>query len=151
MERKSAIHALQAQVKKQLETAQNAFKASRSTVTSDESKQEGKYDTRGLEESYLAHGLSQKINDFEEIEVFLESCLMAEPSTEVVLGSLVQGRLNNESVAYLLAPKGGGLEALVSEVEVTVVTPESPLGSQLLTLKAGQTTSTPAVYITSVS
>jgi len=150
MKRIQAIEAFARVVERQLETARKAFEASHSNITSAESKQEGKYDTRGLEESYLANGLAQKLSDVEEVVAFLETASLQEAGDVVHVGSLVKGRQNNELVYYFVAPTGGGIEANVSGDEVVMVTPESPLGSQLLDKKAGESTVAPQLYIQEV-
>lgn len=150
MERKDAILALTSSVKEQLTTAKKAYDASHANVTSAESKQEGKYDTRGLEESYLANGLAMKIADLEAILNFLDGALSAQFSETVVLGSLIMGRQNNEAVTYLLATKGGGIEATALGKDIMIITPESPIGEQLLGKKAGESSIAPALYIQEV-
>jgi len=150
MERQDAIHALTDSVKNQLSTAQNAYQASHASVTSAENKQEGKYDTRGLEESYLANGLAVKVTDLEAILTFLDGAISTPTSEIIVLGSLILGRQNNEAVVYFLAPKGGGIDATVKGKEVMIITAESPIGNQLLGKKAGESTTAPPFYVQEV-
>ncbi len=52
--------------------------------------------------------------------------------SSVQVGSLVQCEINNFTDWYFLAPVGGGITVTADGNEVTVLTANSPLGSQLL-------------------
>ena len=53
-------------------------------------------------------------------------------------GALVQLQSGRETSYYFLGPRAGGTEVLHQKNEILVITPESPLGSQLLGRKQGE-------------
>lgn len=134
------------------ELAQHSSKNARAGGNDSESKAEGKYDTRSTEENYLADGLAkqalaslQAAKDFKKLSSSLQ-----EPKSPIDLGALVQMEFQDGTFWFLLGPSAGGLEVLCNGVSVTVITPESPLGSRILGLKAGERISAPAAKITAV-
>ncbi len=58
----------------------------------------------------------------------------AEP---VDVGAFVELELDGEKVAYFIGPRAGGTEVTHDKQEVLVITPESPLGQQLMGKKQG--------------
>ncbi len=118
-------------------------------VTDAENKAENKYDTRGLEASYLAAGQG------EQVEALREAVLMFQPTAfpvfaegeEVAAGALVEGDIAGERLFYLLAPRAGGITCEFEGCEVTVLTPEAPLRQKLLGLKAGDTITQPPMKV----
>jgi len=138
MTRDLAIKALHKELQDKWETAKRAFESSHAGATSEQSKQEGKYDTRGLEESYLAHGLSQSVIEFEKAIADLESLEKQKPTENIGVGSLVCGVRDGEEVSFFLSYSGGGVEAGVDGQEVTIITPESPQAKQLTGKVSGE-------------
>jgi len=127
------------------------FKAARTAhaeATDPQSKAENKYDTRGLEASYLARGQSRQAAETEDAIVQLQAMPLRDflPDDAIDLGAIVTlepaakargpGRKAVAAV-YFVAPKGGGTEVEMDGTEVTVITPQSPLGSQLLGKRRG--------------
>jgi len=132
MTKSDAVAALREVLTQKWGDAKRAFDSSRAGATSEQSKSEGKYDTRGLEESYLAHGLSKAVIEYEKALSDLESCANLPPTQVVSIGSLVRCSRDNEYVSFLLSYSGGGAESEVDGEEVTIITPESPLAKMLL-------------------
>jgi transcription elongation GreA/GreB family factor len=54
------------------------------------------------------------------------------------VGAFVELELNSEKTAYFIGPRAGGTEVLHDQREVLVITPQSPLGEQLLGRKQGE-------------
>jgi transcription elongation GreA/GreB family factor len=122
------IKALQSE----LETYIRAAKASHQEATAEENRAENKYDTRGLEASYLAAAQANKVAELEgAIEVFedLKTKSFNDPSIDV--GALVELDQDGDKSFYFIGPFAGGTEITVGAREVLVITPQSPLGSQL--------------------
>ena len=101
-------------------------------ATDSENKAENKYDTRGLEASYLARGHALKLDELEGSIAQLKTFNLPKPSDGVQVGSLVSVRSNNYEFAYFLLPAGGGVELVVEGLEITVVTLSSPIGAQVV-------------------
>jgi len=122
----------------ELELLTTAALATHAEATDEENKAEDKYDTRGLEASYLAHGQSKAAEEtalalaqFQTLT--LRDFAAGEP---IGLGALVAldgpGR-------YFIGPRAGGTEIKLNGATILVITPQSPLGRQLLGRRQGDT------------
>lgn len=128
------LHQLRAELVLFTATAQ----ATHAEATHEENKAEDKYDTRGLEASYLAMG---QLKQAEETRLAVQTfeALPARafgPDDTISLGALVvlEGQGRN---CYLIGPRAGGTEVKVNGQMVLVITPQSPLGRQLMGRKQG--------------
>ncbi len=130
------IETLQAE----LETYTRVAKASHTEATAEENRAENKYDTRGLEASYLAAGQANKVVELEESIAAFEGLMDKKFSTNdgIDVGALIEISQNTERAFFFIGPSAGGTEIQIGKTEVLVITPQSPLGSQLL--KATQDT-----------
>ena len=124
----------------ELEIYFRAAQFSRAEATHESSKAESKYDTRGLEASYLARGQSKQaaeleaaIAEFEKLPA--KKFTAAEP---IGLGALVELENNGEHLFYFIGPRAGGTKILHDQKEILVITPQSPLGEQLMGKKSGE-------------
>jgi hypothetical protein len=104
----------------------------RDEATSDQTRAEGKYDTRATEASYLVAGQGQRLMELTRIEAILETA-DAGPGYPHLYE--VEGR--NGVSWYLLLAEGGGQRAWADGAEVVVVTPQSPLGQALAGAEPG--------------
>lgn len=116
-----------------------AARASHLEATDPQSRAEHKYDTRGLEAAYLAGGQARKVAELEEtIEQFQKLKLLEfGPQTPIDLSALVELEMRGAVNWFFVAPKSGGLEVMHDKKEITVITPQSPLGEQLMEKKQG--------------
>ena len=118
-----------------LDVAQRAAQTAYETATHEENIAENKYDTLGLEASYLAAGQAKRV---EEIKQSLALCqnLNLRPYDEqrgIEVGALLGLEDDDGRQQWLfLAPDAAGLKADVVGQPVTVITPRSPLGKGLL-------------------
>lgn len=114
-----------------LETHQNS--------TDSQSKQEGKYDTRGLEASYLAEAQAAKVTTLEEqIGVIERLELELDDDSPVAPGAMCIVSTDDEEFGYIMLPAGGGLQRDYQGMEFTVITPDSPIGESVLGNEAGE-------------
>lgn len=134
------VRAIIEKLRKDLAVYHKAAGAARAEATHEQSKAEHKYDTRGLEASYLARGQSRQAAEIEQAIDWFEKLAIRdlEPGQPIETGALVELRNGQEAAAYFLAARAGGTEVFVERREVLVITPESPLGAQLLGRKAGE-------------
>ncbi len=130
------IAALSAELASYTHSARIAFAA----ATDEQSKAENKYDTRALEASYLARGQSLQAAEIQQAIAQFE----AMPGREFRVGSPVDvGALvalegkGGGTTHYFIGPRGGGTEVNCEGCEILVITPQSPMGSQLMGLKSG--------------
>lgn len=117
-----------------------AAQNSRDEATHEQSKADNKYDTRGLEASYLARGQSRQAAELEaSIAEFqkLEARTFA-AGEGIEIGALVELETDGETTFYFIGPRAGGTEVVQDKKEVLVITPQSPLGSQLIGKKQGE-------------
>ena len=116
-----------------------AAQFSRAEATHESNKAENKYDTRGLEASYLARGQSKQAAELEAAIVEFEKLCVRKfnPGDAIAVGALVELEVTGEHLFYFLGPRAGGTEVLHDRKEILVITPQSPLGEQLMGKKAG--------------
>ncbi len=130
------IFALQAD----LSTLQQAVKVAHESATHEENIAENKYDTLGLEASYLAYGQTKRA---QEIEVALRSyeALSIErlhPHETVGLSSWVELEDQDQQRRNVwLGNKGGGVKFQVDGADCIIITPHAPLGAALMGRKVG--------------
>ncbi|MDI1247274.1 MAG: GreA/GreB family elongation factor [Lacunisphaera sp.] len=125
-----------------LEQLTAAALATHAEATDEENKAEDKYDTRGLEASYLAHGQSKAAEEAAQAVAQFESLPVRDfaPGEPISLGALVT--LEGAGLShYFIGPRAGGTEIQADGQEVMVITPQSPLGRQLVGRKQGDTLS----------
>ena len=139
MNKRALIKKIIARLTDELEVYVRAARASRAEATHEQSKPENKYDTRGLEASYLARGQSKQAAEIQDAIAAFEKLDARKfgPGEPVDVGAFVELELNGEKTAYFLGPRAGGTEVLHDKREVLVITPQSPLGEQLLGRKQG--------------
>jgi len=138
--KRAIIRKIIARLTDELEIYFRAAKFSRAEATHESSKAENKYDTRGLEASYLARGQSKQAAEIEAAIAEFEKLPVKKFSADdaIGLGALVELENGGENLFYFLGPRAGGTEILHEKKEILVITPQSPLGEQLLGKKAGE-------------
>ncbi len=119
------------------------FKAARAAhfeATHEQSKAENKYDTRGLEASYLARGQSKQAAELEQALHQFQALTLRDfgPETPVDIGALVELGVGKEHSWYFIGPRAGGTEVTHAGNEITVITPQSPIGQLLVGRKQGE-------------
>lgn len=118
-----------------LDVLQRAAQTAYEAATHEENVAENKYDTLGLEASYLATGQARRV---EEIRQALKNCqaMTLAPynaAQGIQVGALVNLEAENGSAQWLfLAPDAAGLKLSHDGHSITVITPRSPLGAALL-------------------
>ncbi len=117
-----------------------AARASHAEATHESSKAENKYDTRGLEAAYLAGGQARQAKEIlDSIKIYeslaLKDFARGEP---IELTALVELDSGGTRSWYFIGPRNGGLEIEFQGHEVTVITPQSPLGENLMGKTAGE-------------
>ncbi|MBA3850131.1 MAG: transcription elongation factor GreAB [Opitutus sp.] len=123
----------------EVEMMTQAALATHAEATDDENKAEDKYDTRGLEASYLAHGQSRAAEEAAQAVAQFRALPARDfaDGDPVSLGALVCVETKGRSAWYFVGPRAGGTEIEWDGRAVMVVTPQSPLGRQLVGKSAG--------------
>ena len=111
-----------------------AARAAQADATDEQSRAENKYDTRGLEASYLAHGQSRQVIETESAREQYASLVPRHfaPGEPIGLGALIELEVGGERPWYFLGPAAGGTEVVCEKREVLVITPQSPIGRLLV-------------------
>ena len=123
-----------------LEVLTKAAQAAHVEATHESSKAESKYDTRGLEAAYLAGGQARQAKEIlDAIKLYqslpLRTFAAADP---IDLTAVVKVAVDGVSSMYFIGPKSGGLEVDYEGEELVVITPQSPLGQNLMGKTSGQ-------------
>ena len=121
----------------ELETITRAALTSRDEATHEESKAENQYDMHAQEAAYLAEGQARLAAELTETLVLYQGLQVPnwEPTAPVGIGAVVTLESAQRTARYFIGPRSGGMELSVDGEEITVVTPASPLGRQLLGAK----------------
>jgi hypothetical protein len=138
--KKSALlKAIITRLEAELSLSRAAARTAADGATDEQNKAENKYDTRGLELSYLAAGQGRKIAEAEATIEQLRALPLREfaPGEAIDLSALITLEAAEAHPLYFLAPRGGGTEVRCAGREVLVITPQSPLGRALLGHRAG--------------
>ena len=140
MNKRAVVKKIIAKLASELEVYFRAAQASRAEATHEQSKAESKYDTRGLEASYLARGQSKQMTELEAaIDEFSKLGTREFGNNEAIaIGALVELETDGERSFYFIGPRAGGTEVDVDKKEIVVITPQSPIGSQLMEKKEGE-------------
>ena len=154
MNKDKIIHQLREELRARYQRAQDALNAATEAATGDDSKAEGKYDTRGLEASYLAAGQAEQADELARHLARFESLGLPsfEPDDAVSPGALVEVEIDDELAYYLLAPCAGGLSCDIeatdgSPATVTILAPDSPLRDKLIGHHSGKLLRDPELII----
>ena len=127
------IAALLTSLERQLEGARTLVDHAQQSATHEEARAEDKYDTRGLEMSYVAAGASDRI---EVLRKALSQYHFWQPppaDPEAIRpGALVELRDGEATMTVFVAPYGEGDKVEVHGHVVHVVTLKAPLGRALL-------------------
>ena len=109
-------------------------------ATNEESKPENKYDTRGLEASYLAGAQAKRSVELEKAIFSLRSLRLKDFSSNDVieLTAIIEVTTDDDQIKhFFLLPYAGGQKVTFKNKDYQVVTPDSPIGLLLKGKKVG--------------
>jgi transcription elongation GreA/GreB family factor len=131
----SIIKQIIAQLGEELENLASASRKMHADASDESNKAEDQYDTRGLETAYIASSQARQATATEEALAAYQSLKLAKftAKTPIDLTALIELESRGERLWYFLGPRSGGIEV----EQVLVITPESPIGQQLIGKKAG--------------
>lgn len=136
--RVAVVAALRESLREELAAVESVAAMARDEVSSEETRSEGKYDTRATEASYLARGQAWRVAALRRqlawAEVFDPERPLSPPVVQV--GALVQ--LLGEREEWVFVAPVGGANLDVGGVTVKVISPASPLGQAISELEAGE-------------
>lgn len=140
LDKSALVQKIIARLTSELEATLKSARSAHAEATDEQNKAENKYDTRGLEASYLAEGQSrQAAESAEAIAQFTNLELRAFSAKDPIdLGAVVAVESNGERFDYFFGPRAGGTEVTHAKQTFLVITPQSPLGQQLVGKLAGE-------------
>lgn len=132
---KAIVTALEAE----LATTLRSARAAHAEATDEQSKAESKYDTRGLEASYLAEAQARQASEIERAIQQFQSLAPGDFGADdpIDLGAVVEVEQAGKTTAYFIGPRAGGVEITHCGREIIVITPNSPIGQLLVGQKTG--------------
>ena len=143
MKKPALLKAIIARLDAELALSLHAARIAAAGATDEQNKVENKYDTRGLELSYLAAGQGRQIAETEATIGQLRTLALRDfgPLDPIDLSAVItlesRKKTADTQPLYFLAPRGGGTEIRYSGRDIVVITPQSPLGRQLLGRRKG--------------
>jgi transcription elongation GreA/GreB family factor len=121
---------LENNLKLAVQAAQNTYQ----DATHEDSKAENKYDTRGLEASYLAGAQAKRVTELKEALTVITILKLRtfNEDTPIAITALIELQSPEKNMWIFLVPKGGGQNINFENQHIQSVTPESPLGASLV-------------------
>lgn len=136
----AVVDALRQALARELAGVEAAAALARDEVSSAETRQEGRYDTRATEASYLARGQAERIAELRTLSAWFQVFDPARPLPDPVVqvGALVQLEdLGTAARRWLFLAPRGGVSVELGGVVVRTISPTSPLGVAMKELREG--------------
>jgi transcription elongation GreA/GreB family factor len=138
--KQSLVQKIVERLERDLELLKNSALAAAEAATHEESKAEDKYDTRGLEASYLAGAQARRASDIQELIQSYRYLELREfaPEDSIAVSALVEFEIRVAGVngakkqKAFLVPQGGGSLIELDGQKIQVITPVSSLGEELI-------------------
>jgi transcription elongation GreA/GreB family factor len=139
MDKRGLLEKLESALRDELASASRVAKETADAANHPEARPENDKDTRKIELSYLAAGQAARAKELEAGLALLSqlSARQFRASDALAVGALVELDVGGKEQRVLLSPAGGGLKLRDERGEISVVTPSSPLGRELLGKSAG--------------
>jgi len=133
--KKKIIELVITELSKEHQQAIDAANDAHAAAVDDQSVAETQYDTLAIEASYLAEGQSRRVAEFQHaIDAYNALDLIEfDDDSYIALGALVQ--LSADSQAnhwFFIGPAAGGFRCKMGQKNITVITPQSPMGMALI-------------------
>ena len=135
MRKEQLLHQIITTLSADLVILTDAAKAAHAAATDEECLPDNKYDTTGLEASYIAQGQANRAQEIRHALARYRALALRhfDEETPIRLTALVTLEESNGSRRRVfLGPDAGGLKLVDGDAECIVITPESPLGRSLL-------------------
>ena len=140
LSKRQLLKRIVAALSRNLEVLEKAARASHEEATHESSRAESKYDTRGLEAAYLAGGQARQTKETLDAIGIYESLTLKTFATgdPIDLTALVELETDRTRSWFFIGPRSGGLEIEHQGQEIIVITPQSPLGQNLMGKQDGE-------------
>jgi hypothetical protein len=113
MNKQALVRKIVTQLVEELERNRRAAQTAHAEATHEQSKAENKYDTRGLEASYLAHGQARQMMEMETAILAFENMDLRRfgAGDPICTGALVELEHDGERTFYFIGSKAGGMKS----------------------------------------
>lgn len=138
MNKEALLKMIVDELQTKLDAALSEVKSAKEAATHEESKPENKYDTRGLEATYIAQAQAGRVGQIKEDLYNLKKVNLKASPDSVGVGSIVRVlylEQNKESLFFVL-PCGGTIVSFENS-EVKSISVTSPIGKVLLNKATG--------------
>lgn len=135
MDKPKLLNKIISQLEQNLDVLIQSAHDAKAAATHEDSRAENKYDTRGLEASYLAGAQAKRAGELQITIDILSKLELQEFSNKdkVDLTALVKTKLNGEDDRwFFIIPKAGGEKIEFEGIMIHTLTPHSPLGKLLV-------------------
>jgi len=130
----TVIEAFRLALSEELRAVESVAAMARDEASSEETKSEGKYDTRATEASYLARGQAERVVALRRLLSWFE-VIEPRPIEEVQRGALVA--LDGDQPAVVFVAPAGGPRVTVGGQSIQAISLTSPLGELIEDLEVG--------------
>lgn len=143
MKKNELIQRIIASLTKELAVIKEGARDAYEEATHEESQPENRFDTHSLEASYLAAGQAKLVVELETAIMRCQNMELHafEADEPIGIGALVELESDSGKDLYFLIPTAGGVEIEDQDRSIQVITPQSPIGKQLVGQQAGGTVS----------
>jgi transcription elongation GreA/GreB family factor len=140
MIKKQILEKLIEDLRAKAQLLESAARTAHEGATHEESKAEDKYDTRGLEASYLAGAQAKRAYELQQLIESYEFLPLRDfdAKSAIDVTALVTLRGEKSIQKFFLVPKGGGLSVEISGQKIQIITPVSLIGEELVGRSLGE-------------
>lgn len=134
MDKQKLLEKIIEQLTENYQVIEKSAKFAREYATHEDARAENQYDTRGLESAYLAEAQSKRALEIARALTLYQSMKVRSFGEDepIAVGALVELESDRETTACFLGPAAGGMKVELDDTTVSVITPQSPLGRNLL-------------------
>lgn len=145
MNKPALLTAILRELRDELARQTKAAELARDEAISEESQPENKWDTHSQEAAYLAEGQARQVVEVgKSIELYQSMVLPnSSPSDPIAIGAVVGLAGRAGTTWYFVGPRAGGVEVEVEDRRILVITPQSPLGRELVGKRLGESVRVP--------
>ena len=134
MNREKIIPLFIEKLENELKVISDIAEKSRQSATDKEFKQEAKYDTRAIEEGYLAGAQAKRVEELKRDLSLLQALTMTS-SKEIREGSIIKVSVDEKEQFYLVYRGSGGIKISYDDTEVSTLSVKSKIASEILGLE----------------
>lgn len=135
MNKKALVTIIIRSLEQELSQAISAANEAHAAAVDDQSIAETQYDTLAIEASYLAEGQSRRVQELQTaIRKYQELTLLSfNEDTTISMTAFIQlSQDSHKKHWFFIGPAAGGFRCKLSENQITVITPQSPMGLALI-------------------